>query len=181
MTLLHFLQSFSLSRTLLPYLDVPVICTQDKLHTFLVFKIMFRNYDQFKTRSTLSIHTELGKIVCLNINRKCRTTIYVTQIIWHLQREIQMIKHNGKSLWRIVRKKNIFQAIELLYCTLPTVMWYHPVNCCTISFFNRLYILFYACMKVKFCYIFSASSFFFTFFIVFDYSLKAWHFSEILD
>lgn len=105
MTLLHFLQSFSLSRTLLPYLDVPVICTQDKLHTFWVFKIMFRNYDQFKTRSTLSIHTELGKIVCLNINRKCRTTIYVTQIIWHLQREIQMIKHNRKSLWQIVRKK----------------------------------------------------------------------------
>lgn len=112
MTLLHFLQSFGLSRTLLPYLDVPVICTQDKLHTFWVFKIMFRNYDQFKTRSTLSIHTELGKIVCLNINRKCRTTIYVTQIIWHLQREIQMIKHNRKSLWQIVRKKIFFRPLN---------------------------------------------------------------------
>lgn len=69
-------------------------------------------------------------------------------------------------------KKNSFQAIELLYCTLPTVTWYHPVHCCTISFFNRLYILFYACMKVKFCYIFSASSFFFTFFYRFWLFIK---------
>lgn len=57
MTLLHFPQSFSLSHTSLPHSDVPVICTQDKLHTFWVFKIMFRNHDKYKTRSTLSIHT----------------------------------------------------------------------------------------------------------------------------
>lgn len=37
------------------------------------------------------------------------------------------------------KENNFFKNTELLYCTLPIVTWYHPVNCnSTTSFFNRL-------------------------------------------